>query len=102
MHGQRRLVDSFWQLLAVQSKPRAKFIQGKHSNQSKEILLKVSKDLVPVVTSRSNKLAKALLLWSDKRPKDGVLNFYEMAAVCKRGNQVELSIFQLNQSYNFI
>ena len=50
----------------------------------------------------SNKHATALLLWYDKRPKDGVLNFNEMAAVCKRGKQVELSIFELNQSSNFI
>jgi len=37
----------------------------------------------------SNKLATALLLRSDKNPKDGVLNFYEMAAVCKRGKRFD-------------
>ena len=47
--------------------------------------------------SLSNQLATALLLWYDKRPKDGVLNMKEIIAACIGGKQVELSIFELNQ-----
>ena len=47
--------------------------------------------------SLSNQLATALLLWYDKKPKDGVLNMKEIIAACIGGKQVKLCIFEITQ-----